>query len=1109
MIRTARPRAENWTSLNALHIANLCKPNCIVEGATGRRELMADRGALSSQPAVRSDCASGIAATRIAAALAENDVLGILSSDYRAKDILAALKGAAPHAEIIFFPSSDALPGDTQPPTAANIGQRLSALRKAREAFKATGRSRIACVTTAEAASELLPDPKIFDCVLSRLRVRDRLDAEVFAKSVEALGYFEDDRVDEPAEFAVRGKVIDIFPADAASPVRIELADGAIARIREFDSVSQRGLRDLAFLETSPAVEPEITGKGKTLFDYFPGSVIAMDPGAVGERARFLALAADAAEASRGASGGPRRKLIPKGGWQAALKSRTVIDLGASAGERAMRLASMPNPVRAMNAEITTALSEKARVVVAGSAHDLRFVRKRLGKTIAAAAKPVKSWCDVERGPRSRIALLEMQIDQAWREPGKLVISARDVLGSNAGLAAASQDTHGRLLEIGDVCQGDVVIHEDHGVAVIAGLTHKSSAAGDKAPGDAIELEYAGGARRLIPVEEADRIWKYGADRSAVTLDSLDGASWRKRRLVIDKAMTEAAADLTRIARENAKRRAVKIAPDAAAYNEFAAGFPFSETPDQARAIKAVRDDLASGKPMDRLVIGDVGYGKTEVAMRAAALVALTGRQVVIAAPTTVLVRQHLETFRQRFERMGIKVASLSRLSDAAERKRVKAGLANGSISIVVGTGAVAAKDVVYAKLALVVIDEEQRFGAADKAMLRKLPGNGHVLNLTATPIPRTLQNALLGLKKMSVIATPPARRQPIRTIAGVFDEGRVRTALLREKDRGGQSFVVVPRIQDIEAIAAKLERLAPDLTLLKAHGEMPPAQIDSSMVRFASGLGDVLLATNIIEAGLDVPRANTMIVWRADRFGLAQLHQLRGRVGRGNRRGHILLTTEPGVALAESTRKRLRTLESLDRLGAGFAISARDLDIRGAGDLVGDAQSGHMKLIGIDLYQHLLERAVRGARGETLERWTPVVNVGLGGRLPPEWIPETDTRLSLYLRLARLMSRAELNAFEDELVDRFGTEPPEAAMLLRLANARVLARQANIAKVEAGPQAIAFTPRIPMSRRAATAGLQMRNERLLLDASIAAPIDRLMRAEKVLKLLAKGRGKT
>jgi transcription-repair coupling factor (superfamily II helicase) len=333
-----------------------------------------------------------------------------------------------------------------------------------------------------------------------------------------------------------------------------------------------------------------------------------------------------------------------------------------------------------------------------------------------------------------------------------------------------------------------------------------------------------------------------------------------------------------------------------------------------------------------------------------------------------------------------------------------------------------------------------------------------------------------------------------------VFDEHQVRTALLREKDRGGQSFVVVPRIQDMGTLAAKLERLAPELAMLQAHGDMPASEIDDSMVLFASGWGDVLLATNIIEAGLDVPRANTMVVWRADRFGLAQLHQLRGRVGRGNRRGHIILTTEPGASLSESTKKRLRTLESLDRLGAGFAISARDLDIRGAGDLVGDAQSGHMKLIGIDLYQHLLERAVREMQGESIERWTPVINVGLGGRFPPDWIPEADTRLSLYLRLARLTSRSELDLFEDELVDRFGPEPPEAAILLRIANARVMARDADMARIDAGPGAIAFTPRTELSKRLiAEAELVPKNERLILQAAIESPVDRLTRTEKVL----------
>jgi transcription-repair coupling factor (superfamily II helicase) len=1060
---------------------------------------------ISPEPATRVDCAVGAAVARIAEMLVKKNVLVIAAGDYRARDIHAALQGASPKTQVIYFPSSDALPGDSQPPTPANIGMRMAALKRARKVAGPRSGVRVCCVTTAEAASELLPDPKTFDGALSKYAVGGRFDqdAAAFAATLRNIGYFEDDRVDEPAEYAIRGRVIDIFPADARNPVRIEIAEGKIARIREFDSVSQRGVRDLPFVELGSAAVPVFPGKGHPLFDYFPGAVIAIDPGAGAERSRFLALAADSATGPASKSAGPK-KLVSQNAWDTELKARRTVDLAAKADEKPMRFAQQRDPVKAMNVAIAAAMKERARIVIAGNEHDLRFVKKRLPKKLAQGARPIASWEDADKGWLNRVKLLEMKLEQGWRGKEMLVVSASDVIGGNAGLAAASGDQGEHLLEIGDVCIGDVVIHEDHGIAVISGL-RQPSGAGANAVGEVIELEYAAGAKRLVPVEEADRIWRYGADRTAVTLDGLDGVSWRKRRLVIDRAMTEAATELMRLSKENARRKAAKIDPDPNAYQDFVTGFPFSETPDQLRAIAAAQEDLASGKPMDRLVIGDVGYGKTEVALRAAALTALAGKQVIIAAPTTVLVRQHYETFQRRFERTGLKVASLSRLADTAERKRVKAGLADGSISVVVGTAAVAGKDVEYAKLGLVVIDEEQRFGAADKATLRDLGDKGHVLTLTATPIPRTLQNAMLGLKQMSVIATPPARRQPIRTFTSAWDDHQVRTALLREKDRGGQSFVVVPRIADIDAMEEKIHRLAPELSVLKAHGDMPAAEIDTSMVRFANGLADVLLATNIIEAGLDVPRANTMIIWRADRFGLAQLHQLRGRVGRGARRGHILLTTEPGASLTEATKKRLRTLESLDRLGAGFAISARDLDIRGAGDLVGDAQSGHMKLIGIDLYQHLLERAVREARGETLERWTPTINVGLSGRIPPDWIPEADTRLSLYLRLARLTTREELKAFEDELIDRFGPEPEEAATLLRIAEARVMARNADIAKVDAGPSAIAFTPRADVTKRAATAaGLRESNGRLLLDVSAASPVERLKRVEDILGLLAR-----
>jgi transcription-repair coupling factor (superfamily II helicase) len=475
----------------------------------------------------------------------------------------------------------------------------------------------------------------------------------------------------------------------------------------------------------------------------------------------------------------------------------------------------------------------------------------------------------------------------------------------------------------------------------------------------------------------------------------------------------------------------------------------------------------------------------------------LAGQQVVIAAPTTVLVRQHLESFRSRFAGTPVVVAGLSRLSTAAEKREVKEGLANGTIHVAIGTGALAGAQ--YRDLALVVIDEEQRFGAADKAKLRGLSADCHMLTLTATPIPRTLQAALVGLQQVSIIATPPARRQPIRTSVGVFEAATVRTALMREKGRGGQSFVVVTRIEDMAPMAEQLARLVPDLRVRQAHGKMPPAEIDEAMVRFAAGDGDMLLATNIIEAGLDVPRANTMIVWRADRFGLSQLHQLRGRVGRGSRRGQILLLTDPETAIAESTLKRLRTLQAFDRLGAGFAISARDLDMRGAGDLLGEAQAGHMKLIGVDLYQHLLGSALRTARGETVEHWSSELHLGVSGSLPESWIPEADVRITLHSRLARLTDMGAIEAFEAELQDRFGALPVEAERLLEVARVRMLARSAKIARIDAGPAAIALSPRGKVAAPPFPS-LEASGDRFLLREAIEDPDCRLERTRALLE---------
>nr|WP_241557155.1 helicase-related protein [Croceibacterium ferulae] len=1026
----------------------------------------------------------------------DGDLLFIAKDDPSAMELARALEAGAPDALVVFCPGSDALPGDSAPPSPANVGQRATALRKLRATLTAARQPAVALVTTGEAVTRLYPPPREFDAVPPILTEGQEIDVEELAATLSGLGYIRDDRVDGPGELAVRGQVIDLYPADAGEPYRIEVQDGRVVSIRAYDAVTQLTHGECRTLEVGRATEPDARGTA-TLLDHLPAAKIAMQAGADERRSRLLALAEDAARRR------PARALqdiCDDKRWTEALAGRELLDPASDHGDPPPRFVERKWPLRAFKTFASQALEAGERVLLLGTRRDLRFLCRRVSKALGSDPVAVRSWQDAVDAPSGSLLMMEMPLRRGFRHDRLVAVTAADLLGSRAqrDIDAPSGDA-AQVFALGELHTGDVVVHEDHGVCVVAGLEPLAEEGGD-----AIVLRFAGDARRMVPVAEAGRIWRYGADEDAVTLDKLDGSSWEKRRGSVDEAVAQTARQLIALAEERLASSAPELTPDAAAYERFVAGFPFTETADQGRAIDAVRDDLASGKPMNRLVVGDVGYGKTEVALRAAAITALSGRQVAIAAPTTVLARQHLETFRARMEGIGIKVAGLSRFTSAAEKKETLAGLKDGSIRVAIGTQAVAGKAVEYHDLALVIIDEEQKFGAADKAKLRAL-GAGHVLTLSATPIPRTLQTALIGLQQLSVIATPPARRQPIRTAVGTFDPQTVRTALLRERNRGGQSFVVVPQVDDIAAMAEQLGKLVPELQLLQAHGKMPAAEIDEAMVAFAAGDGDVLLATNIIESGLDVPRANTMVVWRADRFGLSQLHQLRGRVGRGARRGQIYLLTEPGAEIAGHTLARLNTLQALDRLGAGFAISARDLDLRGAGDLLSDEQTGHVKLIGVELYQHMLEGALREARGEPVDAWTPSLNFEVGGRIDPAWIPEEDLRVSLYVRLTRISDLAGLDRFEEELVDRFGEPPEDAVHLLALARVRMLAREARIDRIDAGPAAIAFTPRGLFAGNPDVCGLELSKGRLLLREAIAQPLERLARAEAILIELAAG----
>ncbi|WP_286799912.1 transcription-repair coupling factor, partial [Oceanicaulis sp. UBA2681] len=573
---------------------------------------------------------------------------------------------------------------------------------------------------------------------------------------------------------------------------------------------------------------------------------------------------------------------------------------------------------------------------------------------------------------------------------------------------------------------------------------------------------------------------------------------------------------LIKIAATRNARDAEVLTPPSGLYDEFAARFPYVETDDQLHAIDDVFSDFARGRPMDRLICGDVGFGKTEVALRAAFVAAMSGRQVAIVAPTTLLARQHFKTFEERFKGWPVKVRQLSRLVPAKQATATRKELAEGTCEIVIGTHALLAKTVKFADLGLLVIDEEQRFGVKHKERLKELKSDVHVLTLTATPIPRTLQLSMAGIRDLSIIATPPVDRLAVRTYVTPFDSVTVREALLRERYRGGQSYYVAPRITDLDEISRFLREQVPEVSFVVAHGQMSGSQLEDIMTAFYEGRYDVLVSTTIVESGIDIPTANTMIIHRADMFGLAPLYQLRGRVGRAKARAYAYLTTPANQKLTATADKRLKVLQSLDSLGAGFTLASHDLDLRGGGNLLGEEQSGHIKDVGVELYQSMLEEAVASLQGDSsLEErdWSPAINVGAAVLIPEEYVPDLDVRMALYRRLSSLDTKQEREGFAAELIDRFGKLPDEVESLLQVVALKALCKRANVAKLDAGPKGAVATFREHgfgdpaalielMTKRPADYKLRPDNT-LVLKGDFPDPMDRLKGALRLLAPVA------
>jgi transcription-repair coupling factor (superfamily II helicase) len=610
------------------------------------------------------------------------------------------------------------------------------------------------------------------------------------------------------------------------------------------------------------------------------------------------------------------------------------------------------------------------------------------------------------------------------------------------------------LTEASSLTEGDLVVHADHGIGRFVGL---ATIEADGKPHDCLELVYQGGDKLYLPVENIELLSRFGSDESNVQLDKLGGVAWQSRKARLKKRIRDIAEKLIKVAAMRALHHAPVLTPPDGVYDEFAARFPYEETEDQQASINAVFDDLASGKPMDRLICGDVGFGKTEVALRASLLAVLAGKQVAVVVPTTLLARQHTKTFIERFRGLPVKIAQASRLIGPRELAEVKAGIKSGDINIVVGTHALLGKAIEFADLGLLIVDEEQHFGVQHKERLKQLRQDVHVLTLTATPIPRTLQLALSGVREMSVIATPPLDRLAVRTYITPFDPVILREALLRERFRGGQTFYVVPRISDLDDAAAFLKAHVPELKVGRAHGQMGARELESVMNAFYDHQYDVLLSTSIVESGLDIPSANTLIVHRADMFGLAQLYQLRGRVGRSKLRAYAYFTIPADARLSPAAEKRLKVLQTLDTLGAGFILASHDLDIRGAGNLLGEEQSGHIREVGFELYQSMLEEAVAALKGGEAaiieDQWSPRINLGTSVLIPEAYVPDLQVRLGLYRRLSAADSHEAIESFAAELIDRFGPLPEEVRHLLDIVEIKGLCRQAGVAQIDAGPK--------------------------------------------------------
>ena len=1057
-------------------------------------------------------------------------ILHVSRDDARMTRFSEALAFFAPTVERLTLPAWDCLPFDRVSPHRDVVTQRLSTLARLANSPEAESTGRVVLTTVNALLQRVLPKSAVANARLP-VRVGDCLDREWFISQLARYGYVRAGTVMEPGEYAVRGGLFDVFPANASTPVRIDQFGDRVDSMRLFDATSQRASGSSGEIYLTPASEilldsgsierfraryrehfGAITGddpvyaavsSGKrylgmehwmalfygslpSVFEYLGGHACVLDPlvseardsriKAIEDHYRARLEATDEIGISNDSiyrPPPPQALYLSEEEWDAQLAQTAVVGFStfdemtpadvtliSALGKVAPNFAEhckMGSVFDAVGTYVEEARDEEKRVLVSCPSEGSRDRLARLMRDggLERLSLP-ESWEMARKHPSDSVGLIVLGLEHGFEVPGLAVLTEQDILGERLSRSPRRRRASAAFAaEVADLSIGDLVVHDDHGIGRydgLATLTHRDVSH------DCVRLIYEGDDKLFVPVENIDVLSRYGSAEGTTTLDRLGATHWQARKARLKSRIQEMAADLLRVAAARQLRSAPAFSSPSTEYDAFCARFPFVETDDQLGSIADVLSDLGSGRAMDRLVCGDVGFGKTEVALRAAFVTAMSRQQVAVVVPTTLLCRQHYATFTTRFQGFPVRIGQLSRLVPAKEARTLKSELSEGGIDIAIGTHALLGKSISFNNLGLIVIDEEQHFGVSHKERLKRLRTDVHVLTMTATPIPRTLQLALSGVREMSLIATPPVDRLAVRTFVTPYDRMVVREALTRESFRGGQSFFVCPRIKDVEDVLPRLRALVPEVKIAGAHGQMPTRDLESVIGAFYDGQFDVLVSTAIIESGLDLPRVNTLIVYRADMFGLAQLYQLRGRIGRAKVRGYAYLTLPPRGPYSEAALKRLRAMQRLDTLGAGFNLASYDLDIRGAGNLLGAEQSGHIKEVGFELYQNMLEEAVaklraeeKGAATSENDAWSPRIDVGTSVLLPENYVPDLDVRLGLYRRLAGFADQAEIDEFRAELVDRFGSLPRAVENLLSVVAMKLLCRHAGVEKVDAG----------------------------------------------------------